>query len=897
MISSNSKKYINKKKLLLLEKYDKLFDEYAKSCKKISKHKSIYFDVYKKHMKKLLSLLHFIHQIYRITFKKNMPQINMFDMQTIKKHNIETEKYIYIDAFGTPIERRSNTSVINTEYILPIANNNYGEEETKYIVRFSDSKTLSLSKRYSLDDKQSGGKYTKYNEKLLYSTIIHRCIRLSFIGGKILFNNEPEKKYSEDALDDLEYIKYMSILPYYISLKERSEDIIPLFTNIDIIDKKQMKYIYDIETVEDIFRKINILHNSYLPEEYTISYNNKNYEKHFNDIKGYSDDNTLRTILYTIINNNYNNVINKDYYYWFPYNSPLPAITILDTETFIYGIHTFQPLKLTETRISDIIENYIGKYPYSIIVNSSLQNYIANGIVMEKRAYKRVRNLLKYYNDAEYNMQNNKKTIYVFHGTYRDFSSNYNKDVVLTSFLSCTFDISVAIKYAYENVKNSGVVYILELNNNINYINFNDEYYQIILAPGLKITVTNVLVVGSIKYNFCKVSNTDKEYVEVLYSNIFEGGNGKLKLYNIKNYKIYKDKDKYPLTSNILLNSIEDLKYTYICLGNQVNNDVEYNTYFNIKYTLHQHFICDCYNFFKFIDYHDKFLKINVVNYGIYYDSNKLYTGYKKDDNYEDINIGSNDYKRFQYNFENLFIDSLLHNEDALYPLNYMKNKKIRGDYNYKLNSFRGAGLFDTDGFKKINFNIHEPSKVYMELIKEYISRNEDRNSLFIKDITRDYMKIIIEKTINYLIKFRDEFIDMLRDNYINFIDINMMIYNTTEEHKDLIEMFNDLVDSLKITINYYIENMENGNIYNEIEPKIYERKIGGKMNITTRKSINIAKYSKLSKINITNNVIKESYKSSEYTNNIAYDNKGYAISYDDYVKFINKIKANKKYV
>jgi hypothetical protein len=817
----------------------------------------------------------------------------MFDTQSIKKHNAETDKYIYNDAFGTPIERRSNTSVINAEYLLPITYNNYGDEDTKFVVRFSDSKTHS--QRYSLEDKQSGGKYTKFNEKLLYSTIIHRCIRLSFVGNKILFNGEPERKYSEEALDNLEYIKYMSILPSYISLKERCEDIIPLFANIDSIDKKRIKHAKDIKNIEEIFKKINVLH-SYSQEEYTISYNNKKYEKDFNNIKGYSDDDTLRTILYTIINNNYNNIINNDYYYWFPYNSPLPAITILDTDTFIYGIHTFQPLKLTETKLSDIIVNYVGKYPYSIIVNSSLQNYITNGIVMEKRAYKRVRTLLKFYNESEYNMQNNKKTIYVFHGTYREFSSNYNKDVVLTSFLSCTFDISVAIKYAYENVKNSGVVYILEVKDDIKYVNFNDEYYQIILAPGLKITVTNELVIGGIKYNFCKVSNTDKEYVDILYNNIFEGGNGRLKLYNIKIYKIYSDKDKYPLTSNILLNSISnpsDPKYTYICLGNQVNNDITNNTYFNIKYTLHQHFICDCYKFFEFINGDDKFLKINVVDYGIYYDTDKIYTGYKNDDDYEDINIGSNDYKRFQYNFENLFIDSLLHNEDALYPLNYTKNKKRRGDYNYKLFSFRGAGLFDTDGYKKINFNIHEPSKVYTKLIEEYISRNEDRNSLFIKDITRDYMKIIIEKTTNYLIKFRDEFIDMLRDNYINFIDVNMMIDNTTEEYIDLIEMFNELTGSLKITIDYYVENMENGNIYNEIEPKIYDRKIGGKMNTKTRKLSKTIKYSKFSEIDVIKNVI-ESYKSQQDTAITAYDNKGYAISYDDYVKFINKIKANK---
>ena len=890
MISSNSKKYINKKKLILLEKYDKLFEEYAKSCKKISKkileRKSIYIDVYIRHMKKLLLLLHFLHQIYRITFKKNMPQINMFDVQSIKKHNAETDKYIYIDAFGTPIERRSNTSFINAEYLLPITNNNYEDEDTKFVVRFSDSKTHS--QRYSLDDKQTGGKYTKFNEKLLYSTIIHRCIRLSFEGNKILFNDEPGRKYSEDLLDNLEYIKYMSILPYYISLKERCEDILPLFANIDSIDIKKLKHAKDIKNIEDIFRKINVLH-SYSQEEYTISYNNKKYGKQFNDIKGYSDEDTIMTILYTIINNN--NSINKDYYYWFKYNSPLPAITILDTETFIYGIHTFQPLKLSETRLSDIMINYIGStYPYSKIVNNSLQNYIANGIVMEKRAYKRVRNLLKFYNDSEYNIQNNKKTIYVFHGTYRDFSSDYNKDVVLTSFLSCTFDIHVALKYAYENLKNSGVVYILEVKDDIKYVNFNDEYYQIILAPGLRITITNVLFIGGVKYNFCKVYNTDKEYVNILYNNIFEGGNGRLKLYNMKNYKIYSDKDKYPQTSNITQNSISnpsDPKYTYICLGNQINEDISYNTYFNIKYTLHQHFICDCYKFFKNND-KDIFFNINVVDYGIYYNSDKFYTGYKNDDNYENINIESNDYKRFQYNFEKLFIDSLLHNTDALYPLNYMKNKKRRRDY--KLASFRGAGLFDTDGFKKIDFNIHEPLKIYMELIKEYISRNEDR-SLYINDIPRDYMKLIIEKNIDYLKEFRDEFVDMLKNEYINFIDVNMMIDKTTEEYIDLMEMFNELAGSLKFTADYYVNNMENGNIYSEIEPYIFEKKIGGKMNTKTTKSI---KYSKFSVNNITvmKRDRKESYKSLPV---LSYDNKGYAISYDNYIRLITKMKEYKK--
>ena len=116
------------------------------------------------------------------------------------------------------ISTLANPNVIKVP--LPQAKNN--EKTNKAHVALSvEIDPVTNAKKYSLDDKQSGGKYTKFNEKLLYSTIIHRCIRLSFVGNKILFNDEPERKYSEDALDNLEYIKYISILPFYISLKER----------------------------------------------------------------------------------------------------------------------------------------------------------------------------------------------------------------------------------------------------------------------------------------------------------------------------------------------------------------------------------------------------------------------------------------------------------------------------------------------------------------------------------------------------------------------------------------------------------------------------------------------------------------------------------------------------
>ena len=849
MDSGNSKKYINKNRLRLLEEYDMLFKEYAKSCSIISKYRYIPIELYKRHMKKLIILLHFIHQIYRITFKKNMPQFNMFDHQIMQRYNnadkIDTN-FVY---FSVPIYKISIITRIEPQNLIPIAYNYNNAQDSMYIVRFSNSNQSSRS------DSQKGGVNKEYNEKILYSTIMNRCIRLSFKGNKIIFNGEPERKYIEETLENLEYTKYMSILPCHITLNiinfaEDDINIIPFF------DKN----------IKDILIMINKLHGDF-QEKYSIICDNKKYEKQFNDIKGYCDDeNIMKTIIYTINNNNNNNIINKDYYYWFEYNSPLPAITILDTETYVIGIHTFQPLNMSKIRLSNIKQNYIGeREPYSKIVNASLQNYIANGIVMDKGAYKRVRFLLKFYSDATHNKEGNKKTIYVFHGTYRDFHSDYNSDIVLTSFLSCTFNINVALQYAYENIKNKGVIYIIEIKDDIKYINFNDEFHQIILPPGLKITVSNVLVVGDVKYNFCKVYNhEEKEYIDILYNNIFEGGDGRLKIYNIKNYKILSERDNYPKTINRTRDGIRasDKEYTFICLGTQINEELSFNTYFNVKYTLHQHFLNECYKFFD----------IDVVDYALYYNADNFQTGFNNDDNYEIINESSREYENFGYTFENLFIDSILHNEEALYPRNYMKNKKRR--FVYKLYSFRGVGLFDYEGFKKINYNIHEHSNLYMNIVREYISRKKD--ALYIDDITKGFLQLLIDKNIGSFKLFRD-FVDILKNNYINFIEVNMNIDKTTEEYKDLVIMFNELAEIIKMNIDYHIINMENGSIYKEIEPYIYEnKKTGGKSG----------------KKNTTTKILKS--KQSKSLLFTTYENKGYVISNDDYIKFINRIKKSK---
>ena len=838
MNSSNSKKYITENKDVLMKKYKALLSAYRLSCNELTNKSHIPYVDYVRHLKKLIILLQFIQQIYRITFKKSIPQINMFDKRTMRLYSDAQTKYNNFLCFSTSIAENHRITSVSDATIIPIAYYNlHSTADTQYAIQFS----------------QTGSGCMEYNERLLYSTILHRCIRLSFVGNKIRFNGEPERKY--DNMGDFEYDKYMSVLPSHITLNipdnpEDSNTAIPFFD----------------DNILGIFNTLNQFHKGF-QEDYEIIHDNRAYA-HLNNIKGYADDATIKTILYTIVNNNNNYNYGKGYYYWFPYNSPLPAISILDTETFITGIHTLQPLQITPKRLQDIIKNYIGvRYPYSRVVNSSLHNYITNGVAIGNDAYKRLRYLLQFCSVAKPNIAHHKKTLYVFHGTHRDFHSEDNKGVVLTSFLSCSFTIDVALKYAYENVKNSGVIYIIEVGDGINYINFKDDLYQIVLQPSLRVVVTNTLEVGGVKYNLCKAYVIDKTYVPLLYDTIFKN---KYEQYKIKNYKVHYEKPMYPrviLKDTGSVATVATEANTYICLGAQINEDDTQHTYFNVKYTIHQHFISDCYAFFK----------RNVVEYAIYYDKDGFLTGYKNDDAYEPINVRSREYGRFNYNWDNLFVDSLLLNDDALYPQSYMKN--VRRRFDYKLYSLRNVGLFDYEGYKKIGFDIHKPSLKYIDILKEYISRNEDKNDLYIRDITRDYMKLIIRGAIDEFRVFKDTFVNMLRGDYIDFIENCMKIDKTTEEYKDLIEMMNELTEGFKATAEYYVENMENDVIYDEVAPFIYDDSVKpvktGGLNKTVMSKV--AKVAKVAKNNGETKAIP--------------DNKGYCMPYDDFMKVIHKYK------
>jgi hypothetical protein len=171
-------------------------------------------------------------------------------------------------------------------------------------------------------------------------------------------------------------------------------------------------------------------------------------------------------------------------------------------------------------------------------------------------------------------------------------------------------------------------------------------------------------------------------------------------------------------------------------------------------------------------------------------------------------------------------------------------------------------------------------------------------------------MKMLIRNNIPYLRDFRDHFVDMLRDGYIDFIRTNMRIDDTTEEYEDLVGMFRELAAYLKKTAEYYVVNMENGDIYKEVEPFIYDATVatakatGGKLGMLssrrmvatkakTKSATGTAKAIPLPPLSPLSSPSVLSVPSPPLTDN---NNKGYAMPYDDFVKIIDKFRiANNK--
>jgi hypothetical protein len=679
----------------------------------------------------------------------------------------------------------------NAKYTIYLFDEITKDNYHKNVNVFTTDSMTQIDRGITFDDKKA----VKNNTDVLKNTYLNRAIHLEFSQNpNILFNNVYKHNNYNDTF---EFRRYMSIVPKFHYLnsstlkKHENEIIIKLFSELD-------KFTVD------------------LPIQYTIKEINKDiYIQLFASISSYTVKKDLNKLLYVLINNNYNKKQGiEDYYYYFPYDGPAPAITVLNAVNYVKFLKSYQPLDVTSTPnlLSNIDSYYKGSSPlFSRVVNESLQNHILNDVKLTENTARKLEYVLAYSQCSQIPLYY-KEDIYVFHGTQNLMHAKDEQEINLISFLSCSFNIYISIDYALNNLIGStkkykkGIVYIFKVNHRQNYVNFGDTLYQIILLPGTKIKIQYEINIGNIKYVLCHIDDTDVlNFGKKLLEDIKQGTELLKIAYNINHFKLSGDSAVYPSimnitfptnpndmkkfrdhVDNIFVTKIGNIDYIYTSLGKLINN-YNMHTYNNIQFTIHQHFFNDCYHYFN----------VNCAIYTIGYDDNNIYTVWQVDNNFGPA------YNDFKYNMKNLLIDALLGNIDCTNSKNYLvlnSDKAIS-----RLMTLKGCGMFNTSGYRKPRFNKKQEPYEYLGIISEIMDTMPT-----LQNIDRLQMRTLLNCD-NFLIGIKNfgEFVNHIHEQYISFLNTNLQIPTTSQEYIDLKQMLDDLKQILNARAKYFETKMD----------------------------------------------------------------------------------------
>ena len=498
--------------------------EYKHSCNKISNKKNILYDEYHNHMKvlqKILGIISVLFSSYALTFHL-MDEYVQYEYINLIDHNFT--EYIQNNKTSMYVIQRHN--IFN--FKEPIINDN----------------------------------------DVIENTVLNRSIHLTYMQNKLIFNYVT---HCHNLLADLEYDKYMSILPKYHYLSDMTT-----------INDNDTNYIDDLQRVLRILDILNSITKEFIADYVITKPNNPIFVQQENNLQTYTNKHDVNKILYVLINNNYMNHQNN--YYYFNFDGPDKATSVLNYNAYVNERNTYQPLDITTNDLRQIEENYKGTSPlFSRDLNKALQEFTTDSIpISSSDILTRIKNTMIY---KDYTMRDiyDKETIYIFHGTNKPIHKDNEKIVYLASFLSCTFNIYIAIDYAFRNFQTrqlptaEGVIYVCKVSKNVKYVNLNDGLYQILLLPGAKITIDYEMILWTdLKYIFCTVhNNEDRYYTSRLYNSIIGTslGGDVADVSHIKSTSAYSVKSK---TKKEHLYNVKNLREPYKSYYNDgINTFVE----------------------------------------------------------------------------------------------------------------------------------------------------------------------------------------------------------------------------------------------------------------------------------------------------------------------------------
>jgi hypothetical protein len=322
---------------------------------------------------------------------------------------------------------------------------------------------------------------------------------------------------------------------------------------------------------------------------------------------------------------------------------------------------------------------------------------------------------------------NNK--IYLYHGAknrLHNIGGKWNEDIEILGFLSTTLNMYTASFYSGIAVNNVGIIYIIEVDDTHGYINLNDPLMQYLLLPYSRIRVVYEFNFDKLCVVLCRLFRTPSiETNNKLYNKLLDinkptsADNNKYVSYRIKAnnnetpecafmlskfwktnkesgkedlevYKIKRDNLNNKRINNLSLSPTK-LKETFIyfSLGQEYQLYIEralpliLGSFEDIKYSIHQHFIMECYKPLGIpcIDYifiHSPFIN-NAISTGI------LLHDYK-----------NNTSDQYKYNVNNFLIDCIF-KFDCIKSENrelIILDEFRDGLYSDKIEGFRDAGLY-----------------------------------------------------------------------------------------------------------------------------------------------------------------------------------------------------------
>ena len=530
---------------------------------------------------------------------------------------------------------------------------------------------------------------------------------------------------------------------------------------------------------------------------------------------------------------------------------------------YLFKLIDIQTYNINRDKLSEIEHKYKngGRHPLSKNLNLELSNLILDPNFNLSDAVKH--RLITILTNIQATGKNNdySKSLFLFHGTSNKLNSN-----LLTSFVSTSFNVDIAISYSNKNPNPH--MYVFRINDNIiKYINFADGLHQVLLLPGTKIIEQCILKYHKYTFIICDLEMTNATYLSNILHNV-KTYNSRYTIteygLNVKNYTddyikiaIYKHDDlidfKY---GNDTIKLTNDNKYLASELLYEASSI--HNLFLNLKYTIHQLIINNIYSYFM----DDKILEYSIIysNDGKKITTtNNILTGW----HYNSSLKSTLSHPNYKYDYDFLIIDLLCNNFDLANNLSYL----LTTDNKVKKVWFKTTGIFNGVACQTIT---EDDSKNIPELtakFKKDIDTIIETNIIF-KNNKKD-IKPFVDKYMDLIQQFKtDGILDKIINSFEFFINNVLNIPHTSDEYRQL-QIFIEIIKRYFNAKVDYMLSLNRNDLITTIHSKM--SLTGGKDKELSSDKLDSPKISKKSKSSSKNLIMN--------TDPTTFDEEGYEIT------------------